>query len=148
MLYPRDHIEIETPPPSPPALIPISPETAEWPDGGVSALTILPIAQQRYRTAGTTRKRKRVPDSTIPDEAQPPTTRYSPEKDILAGIHPTAEMTASNTLPEDIDDDYSAYVEAVLANAVPFYQITKNLFVVDGNYSKKNSNVCKLELLV
>ena len=146
-------IELETPPPSPTLWIgALSPPTA----APIWRIEDSPVRNQPVSRRIRRKKRKRSePTSVLPEPESHAvglveTTQDAESYSIVNAFMDTEEIAPTDDDPpvNQADRLYAGYVEAVLADNAPFYQISRQLFVVSGwNVQEGCNNVRWADLM-
>ena len=129
-------IKLDTPPPSPGPTLLIN--VLEAPEEPSSSLSERSRHQKRKKLRTGSRKRKRIEATSEPvvvdndasdwTDTAPDAELYIPDS-ILTHTDETTPTDAGHSR-ENTNHVYDRYVDAVLADDAPFYQISKEMFIV------------------
>jgi len=132
-----EFIELDTPPSSPLPWIDIPPSPEKPVDSLLEGIHT-PVAKNRKRLTGPRNNKRRRRESSnsvvVQDDNHALESNFCQwETDVSIPLEDgTAEDDPIGRLVDETDLSYVKFVKAVLADEAPFYQISKELFVVSG----------------
>jgi hypothetical protein len=135
-------IKLDTPPPSPVSWIDLSQPSESHTDLS-SYLQKLPVKRARKGHKRSKNQRRRI-DAAPDHPTQETNDSLGVVEDASLLLHENTNQASHDTEKhnsvENTDSKYGKYLDTVLTDNAPFYQISRDLFVVSGWDAKKECN--------